>query len=57
MKCVKTKLRNRLEDELLVSFQITFIEKDIAKGFDADSIINTFNDMEERCAIKNASFY
>ncbi|KAI8556872.1 hypothetical protein RHMOL_Rhmol05G0289700 [Rhododendron molle] len=48
MKCVKTRLRNRMEDELLASFLITYIEKDIARGFDTDSIIDAFNDMKER---------
>ena len=34
MKFVKTRLRNRMEDEFLASYLITYIEKDIAQGFD-----------------------
>ncbi|KAI8559941.1 hypothetical protein RHMOL_Rhmol04G0215800 [Rhododendron molle] len=41
------KLHNRMEDDFLESLLITYIEKDIAKSFDADSIIDAFNDMKE----------
>ena len=48
MKLVKTKLRNRMEDDFLASYLITYIEKEIASSFDIDSIIDAFNDMKER---------
>ncbi|KAL7220424.1 hypothetical protein ACSBR2_013331 [Camellia fascicularis] len=34
MKLVKSKLRNRMEDGFLASYLITYIEKDITRGFD-----------------------
>ena len=48
MKLVKTKLRNRMEDDFLASYLITYIEKEIASSFGIDSIIDAFNDMKER---------
>ncbi|XP_028105826.1 zinc finger MYM-type protein 1-like, partial [Camellia sinensis] len=50
MKLVKSKLRNRMEDGFLASYLITYIEKDIARGFDVDSIIDAFDIMKERRA-------
>ena len=43
MKIVKTRLRSKMEDEFLTNSLITYIEKDIAKLFDDDSIINAFD--------------
>ncbi|CAL5432987.1 unnamed protein product [Camellia sinensis] len=37
MKLVKSKLRNRMEDGFLTSYLITYIEQDIARGFDRDA--------------------
>ncbi|KAI8546827.1 hypothetical protein RHMOL_Rhmol07G0149500 [Rhododendron molle] len=48
MKLVKSRLCNRMEDDFLASLLITYIEKDIARSFDADSIIDAFNDMKKR---------
>ncbi|KAI8563423.1 hypothetical protein RHMOL_Rhmol03G0110200 [Rhododendron molle] len=48
MKFVKTRLRNTMEDDFLATFLITYIEKDIARSFDANSIIDAFNYMKER---------
>ncbi|XP_028052574.1 uncharacterized protein LOC114257058 [Camellia sinensis] len=50
IKLIKFKLRNRVEDGFLASYLITYIEKDIARGFDVDSIIHAFNIMKERQA-------
>ncbi|XP_028087095.1 zinc finger MYM-type protein 1-like [Camellia sinensis] len=47
MKLVKSKLRNRMEDGFLTSYLITYIEQDIARGFDVDSIIDAFDIMKE----------
>ena len=47
MKCVKTRLHNRMEDNHLANFLITYIEKDIARGLDTDSIIDAFNNKKE----------
>ena len=43
MKIVKTRLCSKMEDEFLTNSLITYIEKDIAKLFDDDSIINAFD--------------
>ncbi|XP_028092674.1 zinc finger MYM-type protein 1-like [Camellia sinensis] len=48
MKLIKSKLRNRIEDGFLASYLITYIEKDIARGFDVDSIIHAFGITKER---------
>ena len=48
MKCVKTRLRNRMEDDYLTNFLITYIEKDIARGLYTNSIIDVFNNKKER---------
>ena len=42
MKIVKTKLRSNMDNEFLANSLITYIEKDITKLFDDDSIINIF---------------
>ena len=48
MKIVKTRLRSKMENELLAISLITYIEKDIAKLFDDDSIIDAFDLKKER---------
>ncbi|XP_028115137.1 disease resistance protein RPP8-like [Camellia sinensis] len=48
MKLIKSKLRNMIEDGFLASYLIAYIEKDIARGFDVDSIIHAFDIMKER---------
>ena len=50
IKLIKSKLRNRIEDGFLASYLITYIEKDIARGFEVDSIIHGFDIMKERRA-------
>ena len=42
IKLVKNKLRNRMEDDFLSSYLITYIEKDITRDFDVESIIDVF---------------
>ena len=48
MKIVKTSLRSKMEDEFLANSLITYIEKDIVKLFDDDSIVNAFDLKKER---------
>ena len=48
MKIVKIRLRNKMEDDFLGSYLITYIEKEIAQTFDSDSLIDEFCDMKER---------
>ncbi|XP_028075302.1 uncharacterized protein LOC114277602 [Camellia sinensis] len=50
MKIVKTRLRNRMEDDFLSSYLLTNVEKDIVRDFDVDSIIDVFYVMNERQA-------
>ena len=50
MKIVKTRLRSKMEDEFLANSLIIYIEKDIAKLFDDDSIIDAFDLKKERRA-------
>ena len=47
IKLVKTKLCNRMEDDFSASYLITYIEKDITRGFDVESIIDVFYVMKE----------
>jgi len=51
MKIIKTRLRNKMEDEFLVDNMIIYIEKEIAENFSSDSIIDEFRDLKERRAI------
>lgn len=42
MKIVKIRLRNRMEDDFISNYLLAYIEKDIARDFDVDSIIDAF---------------
>ena len=48
MKLVQTRLKNKMKDDFLARYMITYIEKDIARNFTINSIINEFNTMKER---------
>jgi hypothetical protein len=50
MKIVKTRLRNRMEDDFLTNYLIVYIEKEIAERFTIDMIIDDFYSMKERRA-------
>jgi len=50
MKIVKTRLRNRMEDDFLTNYLIIYIEKEIAERFTIDMIIDDFYSMKERRA-------
>jgi hypothetical protein len=47
---VKTRLRNRMEDDFLANYLIVYIEKEIAERFTIDMIIDDFYYMKERRA-------
>ncbi|XP_021801279.1 zinc finger protein 862-like [Prunus avium] len=47
MRIVKTRLRNKMEDEFLTDSLIMYIEREIAEKFSIDSIIDSFQDMKE----------
>jgi hypothetical protein len=50
MKIVKTRLRNRMEDDFLANYLIVYIKKEIAERFTIDMIIDDFYSMKERRA-------
>ena len=50
MKTVKTRLRNRMDDDFLANYLIVYIEKEIAERFTIDMIIDEFYYMKERRA-------
>jgi len=51
MKIIKTRLRNKMEDEFLADNMIIYIEKEIAENFSSDSIIDEFRDLKKRRVI------
>jgi hypothetical protein len=48
LKIVKTRLRNKIEDEFLTDSLMLYIEREIAVTFSTDSIIYDFRDMKKR---------
>ena len=46
MNIVKSRFRNKMEDEFLMDSLIVYIEKEIATKFSIDSIIDDFRDLE-----------
>ncbi|KAK4592881.1 hypothetical protein RGQ29_017153 [Quercus rubra] len=48
MKLLKTRLRNRMENELLADNMIVYIEKEIAGNFTIEMIIDEFYSMKNR---------
>ncbi|XP_028054567.1 zinc finger MYM-type protein 1-like [Camellia sinensis] len=47
MKIVKSRLRNKIEDEFLTDSLLVYIEKEIAENFTTESIIEDFRDMKD----------
>lgn len=50
MSIVKTKLHNKMEDDYLANYLITYIEKEISRCFDINTIIDEFCGMKNRRA-------
>jgi hypothetical protein len=48
MNIVKTRLRNKIEDEFLIDSLMLYIERKIVVTFSTNSIIDDFWDMKER---------
>lgn len=48
MHIIKTRLRNRLGDSLMNDCLVTYIEKDIFKSIENETILRIFNDMRPR---------
>jgi hypothetical protein len=48
MKLVKTRLCSRMEDEFLADNFVVYIEKEIAKDFTTEMIMDEFYSMKDR---------
>ena len=48
MKIVKIRLRNKMEDEFLKDNLLVYIEKEIAKSFNSDLILDDFVSLRQR---------
>jgi len=48
MNIVKTRLRNKIEDEFLTDFLMVYIEREVAATISIDSIIDDFQDSKKR---------
>ena len=48
MKIIKTKLQNKLKDNLLNDCLTAYIEKEFVEKFSSDSIIDEFSSMKKR---------
>jgi hypothetical protein len=48
MKIVKTRLRNKMEDDFLANNLVIYIEREIAESFDLDSILDDFVLLKDR---------
>lgn len=48
MKILKNRLRNRMDDDFVSDSLVFYIEKDIVKDFSLDSLLDEFNDADER---------
>ena len=48
MKLLKTRLRNRIEDEFLTDNMIVYIEKEIVRNFTIEMIMDEFYSMKNR---------
>ena len=48
MKLLKTRLRNRMEDEFLTDNMIVYIEKEIVRNFTIEMIMDEFYSMKNR---------
>ena len=48
MKLLKTRLRNRMEDEFLADNMIVYIEKEIVRNFTIEMIMDEFYSMKNR---------
>jgi hypothetical protein len=48
MKIIKTRLRNKIEDDFLANSLVIYIEMEIAEIFDLDSILDDFVLLKDR---------
>jgi hypothetical protein len=48
MKIIKTRLRSRMEDEFLADHMVVYIEKEIAKNFISEMVMDEFYSISDR---------
>ena len=48
MKIIKTRLRNKMEDEFLANNLVIYIEKEIFESFSSDLILDDFVSLKSR---------
>lgn len=48
MKVIKTRLRNKIEDDILINLLVVYIERDNAEKIVIDTIIYKFNIIKQR---------
>ena len=48
MNIVKTRFRNKMEDDFLTNSLLLYIEREIVESFSTDSIINDFSNLKTR---------
>jgi hypothetical protein len=48
MNVVKTRLRNKMDDELLANSFVVYIEREIFESFNSDSILDDFVSLRKR---------
>jgi hypothetical protein len=48
MKIVKTRLRNKMEDEFLANNLLVYIEREISESFNSDLILDDFVFLKSR---------
>ena len=57
MNIVKTRLRNKMEDDFLTDSMLLYIEREITQSFSTDLIIDDFSNVKTRrllFSLKNA---
>lgn len=50
MKIIKTKFRNKMEDDFLIDYMFVYVEKEIAQKFITNMIIDDFYSIKHCCA-------
>ena len=48
LKIIKTRLRNKMEDEFLANSLLVHIEGEIARGYSYEDVISDFQDLKKR---------
>ncbi|KAK9741223.1 hypothetical protein RND81_03G090100 [Saponaria officinalis] len=54
MKVMKTRLRNKMEDDFLADSLVIYIEREISKSFSIESIVDDFKSLKDRRVLFSA---